>query len=156
MDDVRGDFLGPPHGTTPARSIALERSVYFHRVGEGGGLIRFYRYLTSMCDSAVVHNIQLKFFGPHGEIKESSRTNKYIMITNMMNQKRGLTDSINCSAEKENSWRQITSLSICSKRKTPADRIWVKQQTRISIRNTHRKLPSKTRESYVFFEHMLC
>ena len=91
----------------------------------------------------MVHNIQLKLFGPHGEIKESSRTNKYIMITNMMNQKRGLTDSINCSADKENSWRQITSLSICSKRKIPADRIWVKQQTRISIRNTHRKSPSK-------------
>ena len=23
MDDVRGDFLGPPHGTTPAAVIAL-------------------------------------------------------------------------------------------------------------------------------------
>ena len=22
MDDVRGDFLGPPHGTTPAAEIA--------------------------------------------------------------------------------------------------------------------------------------
>ena len=24
MDDVRGDFLGPPHGTTPATVIAME------------------------------------------------------------------------------------------------------------------------------------
>ena len=25
MDDVRGDFLGPPHGTTPATVIAKKR-----------------------------------------------------------------------------------------------------------------------------------
>ena len=24
MDDVRGDFLGPPHGTTPAALIAIK------------------------------------------------------------------------------------------------------------------------------------
>ena len=26
MDDVRGDFLGPPHGTTPAAVIANKKN----------------------------------------------------------------------------------------------------------------------------------
>ena len=30
MDDVRGDFLRPPHGTTPAAVIA-NNTVYLHK-----------------------------------------------------------------------------------------------------------------------------
>ena len=31
MDDVRGDFLGPPHGTTPAAVIANKIQVGFFK-----------------------------------------------------------------------------------------------------------------------------
>ena len=30
MDDVRGDFLGPPHGTTPAAVIANKPALSEH------------------------------------------------------------------------------------------------------------------------------
>ena len=43
MDDVRGDFLGPPHGTTPAAVIAnkklklrsFKRSEHINEKGDG-------------------------------------------------------------------------------------------------------------------------
>ena len=36
MGDVRGDFLGPPHGTTPAAVIANKnQSEYINEKGDG-------------------------------------------------------------------------------------------------------------------------
>ena len=32
MDDVRGDFLGPPHGTTPAAVIAKMKKNYMNNL----------------------------------------------------------------------------------------------------------------------------
>ena len=59
--------------------------------------------------SVLVVNLQL--------VNESSGTNKYIKITDMINKKRGLTDSISCQIP----GRQTTSLKIWSKRKIPAE-----------------------------------
>ena len=33
MDDVRGDFIGPPHGTTPAAVIA-NKNFYFNTISD--------------------------------------------------------------------------------------------------------------------------
>ena len=35
MDDVRGDFLGPPHGTTPAAVIANKSSEHINEKMDG-------------------------------------------------------------------------------------------------------------------------
>ena len=55
MDDVRGDFLGPPHGTTPAAVIAnkikqifFESSVHINEKGDGP--YRGFGYLSVFSD----------------------------------------------------------------------------------------------------------
>ena len=49
MDDVRGDFLGPPHGTTPAAVIANKIKLRSFKSSEhifekGGGPYRGFGY----------------------------------------------------------------------------------------------------------------
>ena len=49
MDDVRGDFLGPPHGTTPAAVIANKnQSEYINEKGDGP--YRGFDYLSLVSD----------------------------------------------------------------------------------------------------------
>ena len=58
MDDVRGDFLGPPHGTTLAAIMANKINLRFfkhvkssERIDEkGDGPYRFFGYLSLFCD----------------------------------------------------------------------------------------------------------
>ena len=55
MDDVRGDFLGPPHGTTPAAVIAnknKQRSFKSseHTVEKGDGPYRGFGYSSLVSD----------------------------------------------------------------------------------------------------------
>ena len=49
MGDVRGDFLGPPHGTTPAAVIANKnQSEYINEKGDGP--YRGFDYLSLVSD----------------------------------------------------------------------------------------------------------
>ena len=55
MDDVRGDFLGPPHGTTPAAVIANKIKLRSFKTCEyinetGDGLYRGFGYLSLFSD----------------------------------------------------------------------------------------------------------
>ena len=55
MDDVRGDFLGPPHGTTPAAVIAKKmklRSIKSseHIFQKGDGPYRGFGYSSLVSD----------------------------------------------------------------------------------------------------------
>ena len=55
MDDVRGDFLGPPHGTTPAAVIANKIKLRSFKSSEhifekGDGPYRGFGYLSLVSD----------------------------------------------------------------------------------------------------------
>ena len=56
MDDVRGDFLRPPHGTTPAAVIANKNKLRSFKCGEhifekGDGPYRSFGYLSLVSDT---------------------------------------------------------------------------------------------------------
>ena len=55
MDDVRGDFLGPPHGTTPAAEITNKIKLRSFKSSEhinekGDGPYRGFGYLSLFSD----------------------------------------------------------------------------------------------------------
>ena len=61
------------------------------------------------------------------------------MITSMINQKRGLTNTTSCLAI-ESPGRHSTSLKIWSKRRSPVEPRWTKQQTRSSGPNQLKRI----------------
>ena len=75
MDDVWGDFLGPPHGTTPAAVIANKNKqiqrIYVPRLN----FLVTQIYLIIMYIQIIVSNIYLRIiFKPHANLQIMVRT----------------------------------------------------------------------------------
>ena len=61
MDDVRGDFLGPPHGTTPAAVIANKNKLRSFKSSDhinekSDGPYRGFNYKSLLSDPLVWQN----------------------------------------------------------------------------------------------------
>ena len=56
MDDVRGDFLGPPHGTTPAPRVGTSRSSLHFELSR----IKIFRTGKVRIQKSVIDTITLK------------------------------------------------------------------------------------------------
>ena len=61
MDDVRGDFLGPPHSTTPVAVIANKTFKNSEHINEkGDGPCRAFGYLSLFSDPIRFGNMEQK------------------------------------------------------------------------------------------------
>ena len=63
MDDVRGDFLGPPHGTTPAAVIANKNKTDEHIFENGDGpCLVSHSHMTGILLTGTLNPVQITQF----------------------------------------------------------------------------------------------